>query len=404
MLILPKKLSSPCFACFVFFITFLSNLSISQISVVNDGLPIIDKNLDVIINGNLVHQNNGTISNTGDFYITGDFTNNNSTSTIFSSGQAGWVHLNGATQIIGGNTITNFNNLDLIGSGIKQLGSVDTKIEDSLFLNDREFASGDKTVFVLSTDTGAITRTNGFISSTNDGGLSRNTLFASTYFFPVGSSTGTLRFRPVDIRPTSATANTYKVRMANVDATLENFDRTVKETTLGEINPNFYHRINRTNGSSPADIVLYFDNVLDGDFKFISQWQSTSQWKNLGINIAPNNYGFNSLAKYAHADFSSTPFALAEVVPNVFVPNIFSPNGDGNNDILFVRGKGIAQIQFIIFDRWGEKIFETTDANIGWDGTFKGEPMNLAVFVYVVKGKFKNGEVIDRKGNVTLLR
>ncbi|MBV1952552.1 MAG: gliding motility-associated C-terminal domain-containing protein, partial [Cycloclasticus sp.] len=69
----------------------------------------------------------------------------------------------------------------------------------------------------------------------------------------------------------------------------------------------------------------------------------------------------------------------------IWVPNIFSPNGDGNNDILYVRGVGVTQLKFFVYDRWGEKVFETQDLDIGWDGTFRGKKMNNAVFVYYLE-------------------
>ena len=43
--------------------------------------------------------------------------------------------------------------------------------------------------------------------------------------------------------------------------------------------------------------------------------------------------------------------------PHVWVPNIFSPNGDGNNDVAYVRGEGVSYLTFTIYDRWGEKDF-----------------------------------------------
>ena len=85
------------------------------------------------------------------------------------------------------------------------------------------------------------------------------------------------------------------------------------------------------------------------------------------------------------------------------------------NDILYVRGNGIDWLELVIYDRWGEKIYEgnyasswakegTYPLDIGWDGTFKGKPMNPAVFVYILKGAFLSGVEIDKKGNVTLIR
>ncbi|PCH94830.1 MAG: hypothetical protein COB85_05160, partial [Bacteroidetes bacterium] len=102
-------------------------------------------------------------------------------------------------------------------------------------------------------------------------------------------------------------------------------------------------------------------------------------------------------------------------VAEIFIPNLFSPNADNVNDIFYIRGNGIDQLEIIIYDRWGEKIFDgakadiwaadgTYPTNVGWDGTYKGKPMNQAVFVYVVKGAFSNGELIDEKGNITLIR
>jgi len=88
----------------------------------------------------------------------------------------------------------------------------------------------------------------------------------------------------------------------------------------------------------------------------------------------------------------------------IWVPNIFSPNGDGSNDILYVRGKGVADLNFFVYDRWGEKVFETTSLDIGWDGKFRGKDMNKAVFVYYLEATFIDGSKVTKKGDVTLIR
>ena len=88
----------------------------------------------------------------------------------------------------------------------------------------------------------------------------------------------------------------------------------------------------------------------------------------------------------------------------IWVPNIFSPNGDGNNDVLYVRGKGIAQLNFFVYDRWGEKVFETTNLDQGWNGKFRGKEMNKAVFVYYLEATFIDGSKVTKKGDVTLIR
>lgn len=90
--------------------------------------------------------------------------------------------------------------------------------------------------------------------------------------------------------------------------------------------------------------------------------------------------------------------------PDIFVPNTFTPNGDGNNDVLFVRGRAIATMEFLVFDRWGEKVFESTDPSQGWDATFQGRPVDAAVFVYHLTAYCLDGQRYFTKGNVTVVR
>ncbi len=88
----------------------------------------------------------------------------------------------------------------------------------------------------------------------------------------------------------------------------------------------------------------------------------------------------------------------------LFIPNFFSPNTDNSNDVFYVRGGCIKDFHLEIYDRWGKKVFETTDVTIGWDGKYKGELLTNAVFVYQVKLEFDNGDKKSLSGNITLLR
>ena len=89
----------------------------------------------------------------------------------------------------------------------------------------------------------------------------------------------------------------------------------------------------------------------------------------------------------------------------LFVPTIFSPNNDGNNDLLCVYGGCIETINFSIYSRWGEKVFETMDPSECWDGNYKGKPMNSEVFVYklIIKLVGQEDELIE-SGNINLVR
>ncbi|MGQ0827993.1 MAG: FG-GAP-like repeat-containing protein [Bacteroidota bacterium] len=88
----------------------------------------------------------------------------------------------------------------------------------------------------------------------------------------------------------------------------------------------------------------------------------------------------------------------------LYVPNGFSPNNDGQNDVLYIRGGGVTGVYWAIFDRWGEKVFETSDQKYGWDGTYKGKQLDPAVFVYYLRVNCYSGEEIIQKGNVAIIR
>ena len=90
--------------------------------------------------------------------------------------------------------------------------------------------------------------------------------------------------------------------------------------------------------------------------------------------------------------------------PYIFIPNIFSPDGDGKNDRLFVRGNNIDEMHLIVYNRWGNQVFESRSQEVGWDGTYKGEMLNTDVFGYYLTVKCFNGERWVQKGNITLLR
>jgi gliding motility-associated-like protein len=95
----------------------------------------------------------------------------------------------------------------------------------------------------------------------------------------------------------------------------------------------------------------------------------------------------------------------------VFFPTAFSPNGDENNDIFrpFTSDRVELIEAFQVYNRWGEPVFEVynfdpNNDEIGWDGTFRGEEMNPAVFVFTATIRFRNGTVTEYKGDVTLMR
>ena len=499
--------------------------------------------------------NNSHTYGDGDYYISGNWINNG----LFTCGLSDVV-LNGNIQNIGGNNSTYFYNLELSGTGTKNL-QINTYVNNDLNLNDKELSTNDFTMFIENTFTNAIQRTSGFVSSLQSGGLSRKTSANAVYLFPVGSSTGTLRYRPVEIVPLDTSTTKYHVRMANINATNEGYDCSALGPDLCSANPYFYHLIDRISGTANADIIIYYDTIADGNWEGIANWKNnpTNKW----IKIFPVQQvvssPLSSLSFYNWNDFSNKPYILTKnlinvtinpvspicennkpiflsasiggglwngngiiypnsgifdpqaagpgthqviytllvpcgnsntidiivnpvpslsasvtdescigandgtitlnvsggtpaytyswnagqnnsnylnnlmpgiyyvkvtdasgcksmdgfevfasneicYTPHAFVPNIFSPNGDGQNDVLYVKGKGILYITFIIYDRWGEKVFETTDISKGWDGQYKGHILNNGSFVYYLKALLNNNKIIENKGTITLVR
>ncbi len=90
---------------------------------------------------------------------------------------------------------------------------------------------------------------------------------------------------------------------------------------------------------------------------------------------------------------------------SIDVPTAFTPNGDGANDIVYVRGWGIKDLlEFSIYNRWGELVYFTDDLKQGWDGTFKSKPQNIDSYVYYAKVSLYSGKILTKKGTINLLR
>jgi len=90
----------------------------------------------------------------------------------------------------------------------------------------------------------------------------------------------------------------------------------------------------------------------------------------------------------------------------IFIPTVFSPNGSGPsaNDVLCVLGGCIAELNYAVYNRWGEKVFETTDNTICWDGLYKDKPVNSGVYAYKIYAVLFDGTEVEESGNLTIVR
>jgi len=90
--------------------------------------------------------------------------------------------------------------------------------------------------------------------------------------------------------------------------------------------------------------------------------------------------------------------------PDFYIPNAFSPNGDGKNDLLEVYGSGLKTVGLTIFNRWGEKVFDSDNQWVSWDGTYKGVLLNPGLYTYNAELEYLNGRKKHKFGSITLIR
>jgi gliding motility-associated-like protein len=179
-------------------------------------------------------------------------------------------------------------------------------------------------------------------------------------------------------------------------------------------------------------IVVRADTTLnDGDLMPATFFTGTPvgisyNWTNSNPSIGLTEFGTGNVPAFIALNKGNNPVtATVTVVPmnggcagtagkykitvkplnkDVFVPNVFTPNRDGKNDKLFVYGNYVDKVEMRIFNQWGEQIIIINSLNQGWDGTHRGKPQPVGVYVYALKAVMTDGRVINLKGSITLLR
>jgi gliding motility-associated-like protein len=287
------------------------------ITVANSGTP-----------GTVFLTNGSTMQGNGQYFVEQDWSN----SATFNAGTS-TVTLDGDLQQFistTNGTVTTFNNLTLTGTGVgndrkKTLQSVNANVGATgvLSINDRELETLTNTFFVLNPATTAVTNSTvvgseGFVSSSVGGSLSRATNTTSMYRFPTGSSVGTTRYRAVQLTPATAAANVFNARLGNNNATVDGFSIAALDTTICNVLSLFYHQINRTSGTDNAGIDVFYDQAADnGLWDALAQFNTPTAaiWNNMGAVTNTSAVPFNDVLKVNWSDFSNSPYILARVKP-----------------------------------------------------------------------------------------
>ena len=226
-----------------------------------------------------------------------------------------------------------------------------------------------------------------------------------TFSWDFGDGTGSSDVNPVH----QFAAGTYRVRLIAIDSATCNIADTSYQTIVvasrpvagmshTPVNPEANKPVNFLNTSTGA--IRYLWLFGDGDSLATSNINSIShQYNATGVFnahlVAYNSYGCSDTAH---------DVVRAIINPLVDVPNAFTPGRSGTNSIVLVKGFGIAKMMFRIYNRWGEKVFETTNQLQGWDGTYKGALQPMDVYAYTLEVEFSDGTKARKKGDITLIR
>jgi PKD repeat protein len=137
-------------------------------------------------------------------------------------------------------------------------------------------------------------------------------------------------------------------------------------------------------------------------------------WPNLGLNNATisnpiamlkDDISYEMRASTAEGCFGvdTIHIRVFKTKPDIFVPNAFAPNGV--NRLLRPVPVGISRLEYFrVYNRWGQLVFQSTDARKGWDGTLAGKPQDGGTYVWMVQGKDFTGKTVSKKGTAVLIR
>lgn len=124
------------------------------------------------------------------------------------------------------------------------------------------------------------------------------------------------------------------------------------------------------------------------------------------VNMPTPNATSDSIGvDLTQADHIIAVYKVEEIADNAFIATGFSPNNDGNNDMIYLHGlEGAQSFEFTVYNRWGQQVFFTKDANTGWDGKTNGIMNPAGVYAYVLNVTNVDGSSSVKTGNITLFR
>ncbi len=184
---------------------------------------------------------------------------------------------------------------------------------------------------------------------------------------------------------------------------LNELDRELKDETSvkgsAPLNINFTSNPNKFDGQ----YLKYYEWIIS-DVKDFSNYMYKYPDENL--NFTFNNSDTYYVKVSVSNEFCTKSDSIEVIVTEsqLLIPNVFTPNGDGHNDEFRVVYRSLIKFHGIIFNRWGEKVFEWEDPAKGWDGYFRRKLASSGAYYYIIDAEGSDGIKYKRKGDINLLR
>jgi gliding motility-associated-like protein len=192
----------------------------------------------------------------------------------------------------------------------------------------------------------------------------------------------------------------------------------VFQVVAGGLNANFAP--SALTGFAPLGVT--FSNLssssstLSGTSSITTVWSFGNGTAQTTTNVAlstnaiynnPGTYTVTIVSSKGSCIDSAYKVIRVDIPSKLEIPNVFTPNGDGSNDVFFLKTSNLTEITALIFDRWGNKVYDLTSStgNIAWDGkNLEGKECAAGTYFYVIKAKGKDEQSYEKKGNVSLFR
>lgn len=206
------------------------------------------------------------------------------------------------------------------------------------------------------------------------------------------------------------TPGTYTIKLVAIDTStcnkIDSFSTSIvmagkpaASFTYSPVTPqqNFPYTFTNTSSLDAIRFVWYFG---DGDSLRTTSRAAVDHQYNTSGTFEVLLVAFNS----AGCPDTARESVVAVIVPKLDLPNAFTPLSNGANSTIFVRGFGIGRMQWRIYNRFGNLVFESNNQSTGWDGKYKGTLQPMDVYAYTLDVEFTDGTRATKKGDITLLR